>query len=160
MTNIHCNFWSIIFNKPNKRSLFYAVPFIPPYVILVVASIRCDEYGFDCNYVTMGEIEGVVFDYWKHMNDSHGIDYSKGTIGKFATKTSKCKSKIINCWQLNSLETVRNTYHLRVLVSALNSFLMHWSVFWFSWYVVNLLCVRSLFSITLKYKLAPRLFFL
>ena len=64
---------------------------------LVVACIRCGKYGFDCNYVTMGEIEGVVFDYWKHMNDRHGIDYSKGTIGKFATKTIKCKSKIINC---------------------------------------------------------------
>jgi predicted small metal-binding protein len=59
-----------------------------------VVSIRCDEYGFDCNYVTFGEIEGVVFDYWKHMNDSHGIDYSKGTVGKFATKKIRNTSSI------------------------------------------------------------------
>lgn len=61
-----------------------------------MASIRCNEYGFDCNYVTMGEIEGVVFDYWKHMNDCHGIDYSKGTIGKFANKNIKYNAKKIN----------------------------------------------------------------
>ncbi len=51
-----------------------------------MASIRCEEYGFDCNYVILGEMEGVIFDYWKHMNDSHGIDYPMGTIGKFVTK--------------------------------------------------------------------------
>ena len=44
----------------------------------------------------MGEIEGVVFDYWKHMNDFHGIDYPKVTIGKFANKNAKCNAKKIN----------------------------------------------------------------
>lgn len=43
----------------------------------------------------MGEIEGVVLDYWKHMNDCHGIDYSRGTIGKFANKNVKCTAKKI-----------------------------------------------------------------
>jgi len=51
-----------------------------------MVSIRCDDYGFDCDFVSLGEIEGVIFDYWQHMNDTHGIDYSKGTIGKFVTK--------------------------------------------------------------------------
>ena len=49
-------------------------------------SIRCDDYGFDCDFESLGEIEGVIFDYWQHMNDAHGIDYLKGTIGKVVTK--------------------------------------------------------------------------
>ena len=51
-----------------------------------MVSIRCLDYGFDCDFVSLGEIEGVIFDYWQHMNDTHGIDYSKETIGKFITK--------------------------------------------------------------------------
>ena len=51
-----------------------------------MVSIRCENYGFDCDFVSLGEIEGVISDYWQHMNDTHGIDYSKETIGKFITK--------------------------------------------------------------------------
>lgn len=51
-----------------------------------MVDIKCVEYGFDCDYVTKGEIETVIFDYWTHMNNEHGIDYSKGTIGKSILK--------------------------------------------------------------------------
>jgi predicted small metal-binding protein len=51
-----------------------------------MVNIRCKDYGFDCDFVSLGKIEGVVFEYWQHMNDTHGIDYSKGTIGEFITK--------------------------------------------------------------------------
>ena len=51
-----------------------------------MVSIRCENYGFDCDFVSLGEIEGVIFDYWQHMNDTHGINYSKGTIGKSIAK--------------------------------------------------------------------------
>ena len=54
-----------------------------------MAYVRCNEYGFDCDYAVLGEIEGVISDYWKHMNDLHGIDYPKGTIGKFVTKKTR-----------------------------------------------------------------------
>ncbi len=60
-----------------------------------MASIRCDNYGFDCDFIIMGNVEGVIFDYWKHMNDSHGIDYPKGVIGKFATKNQKINSNAL-----------------------------------------------------------------
>ncbi len=42
--------------------------------------LRCEEYGFGCNYVSKGSAEKIVFDFWEHMNKEHGIDYSKETI--------------------------------------------------------------------------------
>ena len=48
-----------------------------------MVSIRCDDYGFDCDFVSLGEIEVVVFDYWQHMNNAHGIDYSKEVVTQF-----------------------------------------------------------------------------
>jgi len=59
-----------------------------------MVSIRCEDHGFDCDFVAQGGIEEVIFHYWKHMDEEHGIDYSKGTIGKFVThgKTSSLNS--------------------------------------------------------------------
>lgn len=45
-----------------------------------MVKIRCDDYGFDCDCILEGSIETVIFDYWIHMNNEHGIDYSKETI--------------------------------------------------------------------------------
>ncbi|QLH06327.1 DUF1059 domain-containing protein [Nitrosopumilus ureiphilus] len=45
-----------------------------------MANLRCREYGFGCNYVSKGNAEKIVFDFWEHMNNEHGIDYSKETI--------------------------------------------------------------------------------
>jgi len=45
-----------------------------------MANLRCGEYGFECNYVSKGNAEKIVFDFWEHMNTEHGIDYSKETI--------------------------------------------------------------------------------
>ena len=47
-----------------------------------IVNIRCDDYGFECDYFMEGIIDQVVDAYWKHMNDEHGIEYSKGTIYK------------------------------------------------------------------------------
>lgn len=47
-----------------------------------MANLRCNDYGFDCNYITKGNAEKIVFDFWEHMNNEHGIDYSKETIFK------------------------------------------------------------------------------
>ena len=60
-----------------------------------MASIRCDDYGFDCDYVIMGKVESVIFDYWKHMNNFHGIDYPKGVIERFATKSQQTNSNVL-----------------------------------------------------------------
>ncbi len=51
-----------------------------------MVTIRCDEYGFDCDYSTTGNVEGMVFDYWNHMKNEHGIEYSVGTLGKYIKK--------------------------------------------------------------------------
>lgn len=49
-------------------------------------SIRCNEYGFDCEFATSGNVEKVIFDYWDHMTNEHGIEYSPETIAKYVKK--------------------------------------------------------------------------
>jgi hypothetical protein len=39
--------------------------------------------------MTLGKIEGIIFDYLKCINYRYGIDNSKGIIAKFATKKHK-----------------------------------------------------------------------
>ena len=51
-------------------------------VISKIVNMRCDDYGFDCDYLMEGVIDQVVDAYCEHMNDEHGIEYSKGTIYK------------------------------------------------------------------------------
>ena len=45
-----------------------------------MVNLRCNDYGFECDYVTEGNIEKIIFDYRNHMNNEHGIDYSPGSI--------------------------------------------------------------------------------
>jgi len=49
-------------------------------MISTEANIRCNDYGFDCDYTIDGMIEKIIDEYWIHMNNEHGIDYSKETI--------------------------------------------------------------------------------
>ena len=51
-----------------------------------MVNVRCDECGFDCDYTATGDLEKVIFDYWDHMNQEHGIEYSPGTIGRYLKK--------------------------------------------------------------------------
>jgi len=51
-----------------------------------VVTIRCDEFGYDCNYIASGNVEKVVFDYWHHMNNDHGIEYAPETLERYAQK--------------------------------------------------------------------------
>ena len=51
-----------------------------------MVTARCDEYGFNCDYTTTGDIEKVTFDYWDHMNNEHGIEYSLETLGTYLKK--------------------------------------------------------------------------
>jgi predicted small metal-binding protein len=45
-----------------------------------VADLRCKEYGFGCNYIPKGNPEKIVFDFWEHMTNEHGINHFKETI--------------------------------------------------------------------------------
>ncbi len=45
-----------------------------------MAILKCADYGFECNYVSEGDMEQVIDDFRKHTNDEHGIDYSKEAV--------------------------------------------------------------------------------
>ena len=51
-----------------------------------MVSLRCDDYGYDCDFVTEGDVEKVIDAYWEHMNNEHGIDYTKGRLLHFIKK--------------------------------------------------------------------------
>lgn len=48
-----------------------------------MAKLRCSDYGFECNFVSEGEIEIVIQEFGKHTDDEHGIDYSKEALMQF-----------------------------------------------------------------------------
>lgn len=51
-----------------------------------MVSIRCADRGFDCDYSIEGDVEKVVFAYWNHMANDHGIEYSPETLGSYVKK--------------------------------------------------------------------------
>ena len=63
-------------------------------IISKMVNMRCDDYGFDCDYSIEGVIEKVIDAYWEHMDNEHGIDYSKGTIYKSIKKKKHHNAKI------------------------------------------------------------------
>ena len=48
-----------------------------------MARLRCSDYGFECDFVSEGEIENVIVEFGNHTNDEHGIDYSKEAVMQF-----------------------------------------------------------------------------
>lgn len=48
-----------------------------------MARLRCSDYGFECDFVSEGEIEHVIAEFGKHMDEEHGIDYSKEALMQF-----------------------------------------------------------------------------
>ena len=42
--------------------------------------LKCNDYGFDCNFVSEGETELVLDEFGKHTDEEHGIDYSKDVL--------------------------------------------------------------------------------
>ncbi|KAF6248948.1 MAG: DUF1059 domain-containing protein [Nitrosopumilus sp.] len=48
-----------------------------------MAKLTCGDYGFECDYVSEGEMESVIEDFRTHMDDVHGIDYSKEVVMQF-----------------------------------------------------------------------------
>lgn len=49
----------------------------------IVARLRCNDYGFECKFVSEGEIEQVIEEFGKHTEEEHGIDYSKEALMQF-----------------------------------------------------------------------------
>ena len=57
--------------------------FISRDLMAHMAKLKCSDYGFECDYVTEGQIEQVIEEFGKHTEDMHGIDYSKEALMQF-----------------------------------------------------------------------------
>jgi len=57
------------------------------FILLLVqqsmAKLKCNDYGFECDFVSEGEMETVIENFRKHTDEEHGIDYSKEVIMQF-----------------------------------------------------------------------------
>ena len=49
----------------------------------IMARLRCSDYGFECDFVSEGEIEAVIKEFGKHTDEEHGIDYSEEALMQF-----------------------------------------------------------------------------
>ena len=45
--------------------------------------LTCKDYGFECEFVSEGEVEKVLEEFGKHTLDEHGIEYSKEALMQF-----------------------------------------------------------------------------
>ena len=45
--------------------------------------LRCQDYGFECDFMVEGNIEEVIDKFGKHMDKEHGIEYSKEALMQF-----------------------------------------------------------------------------
>ncbi len=48
-----------------------------------MAKLKCQDYGFECDFVAEGEMEEVIENFRNHTDEEHGIDYSKEAIMQF-----------------------------------------------------------------------------
>ena len=48
-----------------------------------MVKLRCSDYGFECDFVSEGEMEDVIVEFGDHTNEEHGIDYSKEALMQF-----------------------------------------------------------------------------
>jgi predicted small metal-binding protein len=48
-----------------------------------MAKLKCNDYGFECDFSVEGEIEQVIENFRNHTEDTHGIDYSKEAVMQF-----------------------------------------------------------------------------
>lgn len=48
-----------------------------------MARLRCSDYGFECDFVSEGEVEAVIKEFGKHTDEEHGIEYSEEALMQF-----------------------------------------------------------------------------
>ena len=48
-----------------------------------MVKLKCNDYGFECDFSVEGETEKVIEDFRSHTEDVHGIDYSKEAVMQF-----------------------------------------------------------------------------
>ncbi len=45
--------------------------------------LRCNDYGFECNFIVEGDKEYVIEQFMRHTNEEHGIDYRREALMHF-----------------------------------------------------------------------------
>jgi len=53
-----------------------------------LAKLKCRDYGYDCDFVVEGEIEHVIEKFGQHMDQVHGIDYTKEALMQIILRKS------------------------------------------------------------------------
>ena len=48
-----------------------------------MAKLKCNDYGFECDFIAEGEMETVIDEFRTHTDEEHGIDYSKEAVTQF-----------------------------------------------------------------------------
>lgn len=48
-----------------------------------MVKLRCQDYGFDCNFEVEGDTENVISKFGAHTLEEHGIEYQKEALMQF-----------------------------------------------------------------------------
>ncbi len=51
-----------------------------------MTALACIDYGFECDFVTQGDVEKIVEEFRVHMEEEHGIGYSAEAIMQFVMR--------------------------------------------------------------------------
>ena len=54
-----------------------------------MSKLKCNDYGFECDFQVEGEQEKVIEDFRTHTEEAHGIDYSKEAVMQFLLRKQK-----------------------------------------------------------------------
>lgn len=48
-----------------------------------MVTLKCADYGFDCDFVAEGDVDSVIEKFRVHTEQIHGIEYSKESLMQF-----------------------------------------------------------------------------
>ncbi|QUC64122.1 DUF1059 domain-containing protein [Nitrosopumilus sp. K4] len=51
--------------------------------------LRCNDYGFECDFEAEGEVDQVIQDFGKHTEDEHGIEYQREALMQFILRKTQ-----------------------------------------------------------------------
>lgn len=51
-----------------------------------MVKLRCNDYGFECDFEVEGDVDTVIEKFQAHMEEEHGIDYSKEALMQFVIR--------------------------------------------------------------------------
>ncbi len=60
--------------------------YIQGHLHKIMTALACIDYGFECDFVTQGDVEKMVEEFRVHMEEEHGIEYSAEAIMQFVMR--------------------------------------------------------------------------